>query len=234
MKSKRQMSLSVKAGLAMALFAMGILFTASAAVADDKADAQATVERAKATFDTFMADKNYDWLHKHLADSKGLVIFPEVLKAGFIFGGSGGTGVLVVRNEKTGDWSQPAFYTIGSVTFGLQIGGQAAQVIMMARTDRAINSLFTSGFKLGADTSIALGPVGAGAEANVMADFVSFSMTKGAYAGLNLEGSMVKVRNGMNEAYYGKKVSPVDIIVKKDVSNKGADPLLEDLKEKTQ
>jgi len=234
MKSTRRRNLGVGAALAVAFLVVGILLTLPAlSVADDKTEAQAIVGKAKATFDGFMADKNYEWLQNNLKNAKGIIIFPQVLKAGFIFGGSGGTGILVVRNEKTGDWSQPAFYTIGSVTFGLQIGGEAAEVIMMAMTQKAVDSLYTSSFKMGADTSIAMGPVGAGAKSNVVADFVSFAKSKGLYAGMNLEGSVVDVRDSLNNGYYGKKVSPLDIIVKKTVSNEGSASLRADLKKST-
>jgi lipid-binding SYLF domain-containing protein len=195
--------------------------------------AQGIVDEARVTFNDFMRDENYTWFHEHLKDIKGLLIFPQVLKAGFIFGGSGGTGVLVVKDTKTGDWSQPAFYTIGSVTFGLQIGGEAAEVIMMAMSQKAIDSLMASSFKLGGDTSIALGPVGIGAKGNVTTDFISFAKSKGIYAGLNLEGSVVDVRDSLNNAYYGKAVRPVDIIVKTDVSNEGSTQLRETVKKAT-
>lgn len=199
-------------------------------IAADAENAQGIVDKARVTFNNFMRDKNYTWLHQNLKNAKGLLIFPQVLKAGFFIGGSGGTGVLVVSDQKTGDWSQPAFYTIGSVSFGLQIGGEAAEIIMMAMSQKAIDSLFTSSFKLGGDTSIALGPVGAGAKANVTTDFISFAKSKGIYAGLNLEGSVVDVRDSLNKAYYGKAVTPVDIVVKKEVSNKGSDQLRATLK----
>jgi lipid-binding SYLF domain-containing protein len=204
--------------------------TVMPAAAEDSNEAQGIVDRARVTFNDFMRDSNYTWLHENLKDAKGLVIFPQVIKGGFIIGGSGGTGVLVVRDGKTNDWSQPAFYTIGSVSFGLQIGGEAAQVIMMAMSQKAIDSLFASSFKLGGDTSIALGPVGVGAKGNITADFISFAKSKGLYAGLNLEGSVVDVRDSLNKEYYGKKLTPVDIVVKKDVSNKGSDELRESLK----
>jgi lipid-binding SYLF domain-containing protein len=183
---------------------------------------QALVDKAKATFQTFMADENMSWLQEHLNETKGLLIVPSLLKGGYIIGGSGGSGVLVVRDEKTGDWSQPAFYTMGSVTFGLQIGGEAAEVIMMARTQRALDSLYASSFKLGGDTSVAAGPVGIGVKSNVVADFVSFTRSKGAYAGVSLEGAVIKIRNGWNHAYYGKEVRPVDIVVKRSVINPGS------------
>lgn len=212
-------------------FVLGVLITApTPATASDQGDAQGIVDKARVTFNAFMRDNNYGWLHEHLREAKGLLIFPQVIKGGFFLGGSGGTGVLVVRNAKTGDWSEPAFYTIGSVTFGLQIGGEAAEVIMMAMSQKAIDSLFASSFKLGGDTSITLGPVGAGAKGNVTADFISFAKSKGLYAGLNLEGSVVDVRDSLNKAYYGKEVSPVEIVVEKKVSNKGSSELRTTLK----
>lgn len=198
--------------------------------ADDKADAQALVDKARITFQAFMNDKNYEYLHNNLKNVKGLLIYPQVLKAGFIFGGSGGTGVLVVRDAKTKDWSQPAFYTIGAASVGFQIGGEAAEVIVMAMTQKAIDSLYTTSVKFGGDTSVAAGPYGTGAKANVTADFISFAKSKGLYAGLNLEGSAVDVRESLNKAYYGKGVTPVQIIVEKKVSNKGSAGLREALK----
>ena len=207
-------------------FVFGMLsITTTPAMASDESEAQGIVDKARVTFNEFLRDSNYGWLHEHLKDAKGLLIFPQVIKGGFFIGGSGGTGVLVVKNAQTGDWSEPAFYTIGSVSFGLQIGGEAAEVIMMAMSQKAIDSLFASSFKLGADTSIALGPVGVGAKGNVTADFISFAKSKGLYAGLNLEGSVVNVRDGLNKAYYGKEVRPVEIVVEKKVSNKGSSEL---------
>ena len=191
---------------------------------------QGTVDKALVTYRSFMADKDMQWFRNNLKDVKGLLIVPNLLKAGFILGGSGGSGVLVARDAKTGNWSQPAFYTVGSVTFGLQIGGEAAEVIMMIRTQKAMDALHTTEFKLGGDASVAAGPVGTGAQSAVTADVVSFAKAKGLFAGLNLEGSIIKVSADSNKAYYGKAVSPVDIIVKNAASNKGSAKLLEELK----
>ena len=183
------------------------------------------MDKAKVTLDAFMGDKNYSWLHENLKNARGVLIYPQILKAGFILGGSGGTGVFLAKDEKSGDWSQPAFYTVGTVSFGLQIGGEAAETMILAMTQKAVDSLYTSSVKLGGDTSVAMGPVGTGAKSNVMVDFIAFSMSKGAYAGLNLEGSLVSVRDSLNKAYYGSEVSPVQIIVEKKVSNKGSSEL---------
>ncbi len=220
----------------LAVFTVGVLFASyTTAMAADRPQAQALVDRARITFSEFMRDSNYSWLRKNLDHAKGVLIFPQIIKGGFIWGGSGGSGVFMVKDEKTGNWSDPAFYTLGSVTFGLQIGGEATQVVMLAMTQKAIDSLLSSSFKLGGDVSVALGPVGGGAKADadipsVTGDFLAFAKSKGLYAGLNLEGAVIAVRDSLNSAYYGRHVRPADIIVRMDVSNSGASALLETLK----
>ena len=201
-----------------------------AGMAADKEDAQGIVTKAEVTVSSFLRNKDFAWFNANIHRAKGLLIYPQVLKAGFILGGSGGTGVLLVRDEKTGSWSQPAFYTLGGVSFGLQIGGEAAQVVVMVMSQKGIDSLYTSKFKLGGDTSFALGPVGAGAKSNVTADFISFAESKGLYAGLNLEGSYVSVRGSLNKSYYGRDITPVQIIVEERAVNPGSAKLRDTLK----
>ena len=203
---------------------------APGAMAKDEEDAQGIVDKARVTLTDFMKDKDYVWLNQNIGKAKGVLIYPQVLKAGFILGGSGGTGVLLVKDGATGEWSNPAFYTMGSVSFGLQAGGEAAEVVLLVMSQKGVDSLLSNKFKLGVDGSIALGPVGAGSKAALTADFVSYSKSKGLYAGMNLDGAVLDVRSGLNKAYYGKEATPVDILVKKTVSNKGADPLREELK----
>ncbi len=203
------------------MLAIGLTLPASAA------EEQALVEKARITFESFMADPNMTWLKENLHTAKGLVIVPSLLKAGFVFGGSGGSGVMIVPDAKTGKWSEPAFYTIGSVSFGLQIGGEAAEVIMYVRTQKAVDRMLTSSAKLGGDTSVSVGPMGVGAKSNVVVDIFSFSRSKGAFAGLALDGSVVATRDEWNKNYYGKPVTPVDILVKHAVSNPGAAGLRE-------
>ncbi len=240
MNKNNRFLLKYKAGLSVAAVIMLIASFAAlgmpaVASANDMQKAQALVDKARITFQSFMNDSNFTWLHENLDRARGILIYPQVLKGGFIFGASGGNGVLVGRDEKTGSWSEPAFYTLGSVTFGLQIGGEAAEVVVVAMTQKAIDSLLSSSFKLGGDTSIALGPVGIGAKANmdlpsVTADFLSFSRAKGLYAGLNLEGAVVGVRDSLNGAYYGRAAVPTDILVKHDVTNPRAAQLQQSLK----
>ena len=219
----------VSSALATVITAVLLGATAPGAMAKDEEDGQAIVDKARITLGEFMRDKDYAWLQENIAKAKGVLIYPQVVKAGFVLGGSGGTGVLLVKDGTTGEWSQPAFYTVGSVSYGLQIGGEVAEVILLVNSQKGVDSLLSNKFKLGADASIALGPVGAGAKAE-LADFYSFAKSKGIYAGMSLTGSIIDVRGGLNKAYYGKEVTPVDILVKGTVSNKGADPLREELK----
>ena len=233
MKRKGQSQASVRAIFFLGILVIGALFIGVSRVpAADAEGAQGIVDNAYATFANFMSDQNYTWLHENLKDARALLIYPQVIKGGFIIGGSGGTGVLIVKDEKTGDWSQPVFYTIGAMSIGLQIGGEVAEMLVMVMSDKGIDSLYASTFKLWGDASIVLGSVGSGAKQNVMADFVSFSKSQGVYVGLNLEGTWVAVRDGLNEAYYGKEVRPVQIVVEKKVSNNGSAQIREGLRNK--
>jgi len=190
------------------------------ATAADEAEEQALVDKALTTFNHFMTDPNMGYIKAHLKDSKGLIIVPSLVKGGFVFGGSGGHGILLEQDEKTGEWSEPAFYTVGSVSWGLEIGIQDSEVILLVRTTKGLDSLYTSSFKLGADVSVATGPVGTGAAAKgVTADMVSFARSKGVYAGLSLDGSVIGTRDKANHAYYGESVRPVEILVAHTVKN---------------
>ena len=137
---------------------------------------------------------------------------------------AGGSGVLLARDIKTGEWSYPAFYTLGSLSIGLQAGAESSEIILMVMTDRGMGSMLTSSFKLGADVTMAAGPVGVGAKAKT-ADIISYARAKGAFAGVSLDGAVVKTRDGLNGAYYGKTVSPTDILIRRDVSNGHAEQL---------
>ncbi len=214
---------------ALVLTAQLTAFNATADTAD-VTEARSIVDQAGATFSKFVADKEFAIFRQHLKKAKALLIVPRVLKAGFVWGGSGGDGVLVVKSEQTGEWSQPAFYTVGSVSFGLQIGAQEAEVIMLAMSQKAIDSLFASSFKFGGDISVAVGSQGVGAKKILTADFVSFAKAKGLYAGLDFEGSGVHVRDDLNKAYYNRDVRPIEIIVHKAVSNPHSEKLLSALR----
>ncbi len=179
----------------------------------------------------FTNDQKVTGFRENIDHAKGVLIFPQMAKGGLILGGSGGTGVLLVKDEKTGEWSEPAFYTAGAITLGLQFGGETAEVVVAAMTRNAIDSLMSSSFRFGGgEASVAFGPSRAGARTGKTSDFIVFARSRGIYAGLNLDGVIISARDSLNRAYYGKEVSPADILVKHEVSNKMSASLRETLK----
>jgi lipid-binding SYLF domain-containing protein len=200
------------------------------ALADDTQDAKHLVEKAKLTFEAFLADKDMGPpLRDVLKRAKGVLIYPQVLRGAFIFGVAGGSGVMLAHDTTAEAWGGPAFYTIGEVSFGLQIGGDASEVVLVALTDRGVKALLDTSVKLGANVSVAAGPVGAGATAataNFSTDIVSYARAKGLYAGVSLEGAVVATRDLMNQAYYGFNVTPRDILIERKVSNPQAADLI--------
>ncbi|MGH7429701.1 MAG: lipid-binding SYLF domain-containing protein [Candidatus Methylomirabilaceae bacterium] len=222
------------AALVGVLTLAGLLVGAAPSFADDRTDAQQLVEKARLSFESFTADPNFGVLRDYLKTAKGVYIAPQVLRGAFIFGVSGGSGVLLARDEKVGTWGGPAFYTIGEASFGLQAGADAAEVVMLAMTERGVSKLLSTSVKLGGDVSIAAGPVGAGMRgetAGLSADIVSFARSKGLYAGISFEGAIVATRDGLNKAYYGKAVTPTDILIRREVSNAQAAPLVRSVTE---
>jgi len=203
-------------------------------VKDEITNQTIMIDRAVTTLDNFLVDKNMAWFRKHIGDSYGIVIMPQLIKGGFIFGGAGGKAVLIARDKLTEEWSQPVFLTSLAVSWGLQIGGKSSQVILLIRTERGLEEFYTSSINLGAEGSIAVGPHGAtGAAATaptIKADYLSFAKSKGAFAGLSLEGSNMRINNKWNKEYYGKEVRPTDIILTREVSNPKSAKLIEAVK----
>ena len=187
-----------------------------AARASDSADAEALVTKARIAVENFRRDPDMAHMRRLAHRAYGVFIMPQLLKGGFIVGGSGGNGVLVARYRLDQPWLGPAFYTVGGVSFGLQAGAQVSEVVMLAMTKRGITTMLSSSVKLGADVNIAVGPVGAGAEAataGLSADLLVFSRSKGLYGGLTLQGAVIGARDKLNHAFYGTPASASDILV---------------------
>jgi len=224
-----------RARIARAIAAALVLALATPVSADDATDAKQLVEKAKLTIDSFAADKVMGApVKRFLKTAKGALISPQVLRGAFIVGVSGGSGVLVVRDAKANSWHGPAFYTMGEASFGLQAGGDASEVVLLLMTDRGLTAMLSTSVKLGADASVAAGPVGGGAEAstaNISADILTFTRAKGLYGGVSLEGAVVATRGALNDAFYAKKdLTPTDILIRRSVSDPAANPLLAEVR----
>jgi len=147
-----------------------------------------------------------------LRDARGIAVL-TVIKAGFIVSGRGGTGVVVARTKK--GWSGPSAIGTGGAGFGLQIGAQVSEFVFILNTDEAVRAFSREGnVTLGTDLSVAAGPIGRslGVGVTPVAAVYTYSRSQGLFAGVSLEGTVIGTRNDANTKYYGKPVSPHDIL----------------------
>lgn len=148
-----------------------------------------------------------------------IVVFPSVLKAAFIVGGSYGRGAMSCRSgeEFRGPWGAPTMMALEGGSFGLQIGGEATDFVLLVMNERGARGILSSKVKLGGDASVAAGPVGrdtsADTDATLRAEILSYSRARGLFAGVSLEGSTIRPDNGDNRRVYGKKIPARDIVL---------------------
>ena len=191
-----------------------------------QSDPQALVDKARITIESFTSDPEMEVMRNLFKRARGVLIIPQFLKGGFIIGGSGGSGVLLGRN---GEWTDPAFFTMGGGSIGFQIGGQVSEVVLLLLTHRAVDAVIHNEVKLGADASIAAGSLGRRAEAatttNFDTDILSFSRAKGLFAGVSFVGAVIKARADWNRMYYGKQITAQQIVLKRRIKTNRADEL---------
>ncbi len=205
---------AVLAGFAACTLASSVMMPTIAGANEQ----QGIVDKARIAVEGFRTAKEMKGVPKLLRQAKGVLVVPQLLKAAFFIGGAGGSGVLMVRNDG-GDWSHPAFYTMGAGSFGLQFGGESSEVVLLLMTKKAIDAVMKNKVKLGAELSAAVGPVGHEVEAatttNIGTDIYSYSRNKGLFVGASFEGAVIAARNEWNETYYGREVSPEEILANK-------------------
>jgi len=211
-----------------AVTAAALLLAPAARAASDQ---QNLVDEARITIDNLKKDQEFGNAMALMRRARGALIVPSLLKGGFFFGGEGGSGVLLGKSGAY--WSYPAFYTLASASFGLQIGLEQAEVIMIIMNEKALRAVMRNKFKVGADAGLAIVTLGSSAEAATTsaagADIVVWASASGAYAGISVNGSIIAPRPSWNHAYYGRAVTVSDIITKRVVKNRGADGLRDDL-----
>jgi lipid-binding SYLF domain-containing protein len=196
--------------LATALFAIP-------ALASDETD---LIASANQTVNNLKTDAAFAQAARMLHTAKAVLIIPKLVKGGFIFGAEGGSGVLLKRTGRS--WSQPAFFTLGSASFGLQIGLQQAQLIFIINSDRALAGIVHGETKIGAGAGLTVVTLSAGAEGATTAhggDMVVWTSGSGAYGGLTFNGSIIKPRKDWNTEYYGGEVGIMDILNDKPTSS---------------
>jgi SH3 domain-containing YSC84-like protein 1 len=165
-----------------------------------------------------------EWFQRNVGAARGIFIVPQMLRGGFIIGGSGGRGVLLAQDPVSAQWSSPAFYSMGSVSLGFQAGADASELILLIMTDRGLKAMLSTDYKIGADVAVAAGPVGASAKAQT-ADILAFGRSQGLYGGVSVEGAAISPLDDWNRQYYGKPVEVFDILINQKWHNPQADGL---------
>lgn len=215
--------------LALGLFVAAPAMTTPAA-ADDTP--QLLVDKSLGSLRAILNEKGLEPARDHLKRAKGVLIVPDLIKAGFILGGQAGDGVLLTR-AADGSWNGPAFYQVVAGSIGLQAGVESRETIFLVMSDAGLQKLMQNEMRLGADASVAIGTVGAGMGAstagNPDADILVYSKSKGLFGGGAIEGGVVKPKPEMNKAYYGAELSPDSIVMGSGRTAAGADALRREL-----
>jgi len=191
---------------------------------------QHLVDSATLALEDLMSGAGAEQSSYFLHHAKAVVLCPNIFRGAFMLGGEGGGCVLVARNQD-GGWSSPAFYTMGSASFGFQIGVQSAEVMMLVMTDGGVNALLNSQLKIGADAGISVATLGAGVNGamstGLTADILTLSKSEGLYGGVSLAGSVVSSDEDRDSSYYGQDFSARQIVIDQQGNNPGATPLKE-------
>ncbi len=196
------------------VFAVCALFAFLAAFSGDRAQAKTPNERINGAVEVLRdmeGQEDVATMGKLLSKAKGVAIFPSVIKAGLVIGGQYGEGFILRRNPDTNAWYGPNFVNITGASWGLQIGVQSIALVLVITNDRGMQGFMGNNVKLSGDLSVAAGPVGRHAEAGtdykLGASIYSYTMTKGLFAGISLEGAVVDVDEEANSSYWGAAIS---------------------------
>ncbi len=175
------------------------------------------VEKSTTVFEEIMGAPDSAIPGSVLGKAEAIAVFPSTVKAGFIFGGHRGRGIISVRDRDGGRWSPPAFLTLTGGSFGLQIGGQTIDIVLVIMNRGGLERLLGNQFKIGADASVAAGPVGRDAEAStdiqLRAEILSYSRTRGLFAGVTLKGSAIRQDRDGNEEFYGRQLGTREVVI---------------------
>src|SRR6266511_1136746 len=190
------------------LIAVAILFSIPAAYVLDPTDELERLLDGTTVLHEIMAAPDKGIPEEVFHDTKCVAVIPSMLKAAFGVGGAYGKGIASCRNAN--GWSAPAFFTLKGGSFGFQIGGQAADIVMLVMNDRGMNGLLASKVKVGADASVAAGPVGRHADAStdwkLRAEVLTYSRTRGLFAGISLNGAVLAQHKDDTREFYGHMI----------------------------
>lgn len=195
----------------------------------ESSEQQLLIDQARVSLEAMSLDESLSVMHKLIKRAKGIVVVPDLIKAGFIIGGAGGTGVILAHDVAQNEWTHPAFINLGAASFGLQIGIQIADLVLVVMTAQGLNALISTQVTLGAEAGLTYGTIGGERETamttNIDADIYAFSKSMGLFGGISVEGAVISADQAMNAAYYGAPATTREIIIERKFDNPGADGL---------
>jgi SH3 domain-containing YSC84-like protein 1 len=213
-----------KVMILLAMLSLGTLCWAGSA----REDATDRLDNATNVLHEIMGMSDNGIPEEVLEHAKCVAVVPHMVKAGFVFGGKGGKGVATCRTAN--GWSAPAFITISGGSWGLQIGVETVDLVMIIQNEKGMQKLLSSNFQIGADASAAAGPVGrhasAGTDWKLDTEILTYSRAKGAFAGLTLEGASIRQDDDSRHAIYGRKVTTRALLLGKVPAPTAARPFL--------
>ena len=196
---------------------------------DDISDQKELLIKAQATLESMLSNPDYPSLLNLATRAKAILIVPRMIKLSFLIGGHGGSGVLLARGSDN-KWSNPAFYTIGGINYGFQIGGQSSELILTVMSEKGLRALLDHELTLGADAGASIGTIGRGAHAATGlgqdADVYAFARSEGLYVGISLDGTIITPDSGWDEAFYGKGATPDAILIERKFTSPNAEKLV--------
>jgi lipid-binding SYLF domain-containing protein len=182
---------------------------------------QQLVERSRLVLDAFLSDPQFESVRVYVQNAYAILIMPQMLKGGFLLGANYGNGVLLARDPQSGQWGEPAFYSMGGGSIGLQIGLQSSDMIFTIMNEGALARLLAHGLKFGADAGVAAGPLGAavgtGTTTQLGEDVYAWGRSQGLFGGFWLDGSLLMPKNDWNQAYYGRPIQPEEIVRQRSI-----------------
>jgi lipid-binding SYLF domain-containing protein len=184
-----------------------VLASSHLLIAQGSSDEVKRITEAATVLEEIMAASDKAVPRAIMEKAEGIAVFPSLIKGGLVVGAQRGRGILSVRDKKNGGWSSPAFLTITGGSIGAQIGAQAIDLVLIINNQRGLEQLVKNQFKIGADASVAAGPVGRDASAStdiqMRAQILSYSRARGLFAGVTLNGSTIRQDRDANERFYG-------------------------------
>jgi SH3 domain-containing YSC84-like protein 1 len=217
-------------------FLIGAFFLTPAFAASDREDDIQRIDNSAEVLQEIMSTPDKAIPQELLESAKCIAIIPGEKKAAFMFGGRYGKGLAICKTAQ--GWSAPLFLTIGGGSFGFQIGASSTDIVMLVMNDNGMKSLLSDRFKLGGDASVAAGPVGrhvaADTDLKLTAEILTYSRSKGVFAGVSLDGAVVEADHGGDRSMYGSDASRQEILDGKVRVPRDADTLIREVAQYTQ